>query len=113
MAAANCEGIGATHEVWARLIGQCGKLTPALSDFAAMHGSIRVWIANHARYANDALWDGKIDAALKLLEKGGTRPDARRKTRDAARREIHKAQNSGLYVGGRKNDKRHDWKTVK
>lgn len=111
--AANIQGIGVAPHVWDRLLEQTEQLTPRLSRYTNLKGDLRPWIANNAVHANDALWDGRIEDAVRLMRKGGVRKDGQKSNRREALAEIRSAQISGLRVGGRNSDKRHDWKTVK
>ena len=113
---ARAAGIDESHipdEVWEAMKRRAAQLVPQLAEFTISKQPVRVWIANHATFANDALWDGDYEKALRLLGKGGRRADSR----VAARREVKKlkkeATKGKLLIRARQYDKRSDWGTLK
>ena len=97
-------------EEWDRLQLRASTLKPALDPHASLRNRATVWIANHALYANEALWNGDYELAKRLLRKGGVRASYGHKTR----REIKAGDRKDLLrVSLRERDKRRDWKVCK
>lgn len=96
---------------WDKLVQRAAQLRPALKINAATGriGRTRVWIANNARAANDALWDGNYSLAKKLLKHGGKSPDYR----TMIKKEHIEESSSVRYISARANDKRRDWNVCK
>jgi hypothetical protein len=98
---------------WDLLVSAAAGLKPSLRAETNLRIYARVWIANNARYASDALWDGRIDQARVLMAKGGKRADGRAKNRKEAKEAAKKEAGGVLVVRTRERDKRHDWGTCK
>ena len=113
VAAAGADGVKISSSLWERLVEQAGRLSPPLRPFTSMKEPLRVWIANNATLANDALWDGRIDDARRLMVRGGRRADGRAAQRRAAKAEMRKDERRGVLFRARETDKSHDWNTVK
>jgi len=105
------EGVSMSDEDWNRARAQIDRLMPPVG-FSSMKNPVRAWMAGHARRANDALWDGRIDAAIKLVAQGGkSKPIP---GRAEARREGNRPEVRGrLVIGFRARDKGTDWNTCK
>lgn len=97
---------------WAALRETASGLKPALHDRTNLGIPVRVWIANNACYANDALWDGRIEDAKRLMARGGKHPDGKAANRRAAKAELQKDK-ALITVRARELDKRSDWGTCK
>jgi len=98
---------------WDAVARQAGGLCPRLAISDSLRNAARVWIANHAKLANDALWDGDIERAKKLMAAGGRAKDGRAQQIKQARAEMSKNMRGKVYLAPRSRDKSSDWKTVK
>lgn len=100
-------------EMWELALARAAAVVPSVAPYTILKQPVRVFIANNARLANDALWDGDYDKALKLFSKGGKRADSRTSARRDCRREEKLAMRGKLLAPARQEDKRSDWNTVK
>ncbi len=97
---------------WEALRERAAQMAPALDPNVHYGARARVWIASHAYYANNALWDGNYELAKRMISSGG-------KTRSAMatlKREIktaEKEQKRKLIIKTRERDNRNNWNTVK
>ncbi len=102
-----------TNIDWDRLRERAMSIKPRIEPFTSLKQPCRVWIANHAKFANDALWDGDYAKAKALLKKGGSRPSGMAENRRAAKDQMKK-DNSGLMViKVRERDTRSAWDVCK
>jgi len=106
--AAGFDGIAMQTGDWERARAQIDRLMPPVG-LADMRNTTRVWIANHARQANDALWDGRIDLAVQLVERGGKKITRRTSEGAAERSRVKRTR----VIAERARDKSSDWKTCK
>lgn len=98
---------GSDWDEYAKLFS---AVRPSVHPRSMLKQSIRPWLASHAKYASDALWDGRPDIAKKLLNKGG-RVVGKPSQASMIRKE-DRADNR-MIISVRARDKRRDWKTVK
>lgn len=101
-----------TNDDYARLATRASQLLPALSNRVGWGNCIRIWIANHAMFANEALWDLNYPLAKKLLKKGGERK-GRKSAMFSDLVKEKRASSGARFISARDLDKKHDWKTVK
>lgn len=96
---------------WSALARRASTLAPSLSPRTALANFVRPWLANNARFANEALWDLDYAKAKWLLKKCGRATDH---IRDA-QREIREASGgmTSYAIPLRELSKKHDWNTVK
>lgn len=99
-----------TGSDWDEYVKLFSGVRPSVHPRSMLKQSLRPWLATHAKYASDALWDGKPDVAKKLLNKGG-RVVGKPNQASMIRKE-DRADNR-MIISVRARDKRHDWKTVK
>lgn len=86
------------------------NVRPSVNPKSMLKQSIRPWLAVHAKYASDALWDGRPDLAAKLLGKGGR---VIGKSSQATMIKKEDRADNRMIIRVRARDKRTDWKTVK
>lgn len=106
-------GVILTDSDWERMRAAAEKLKPSFSAYGSARTRVHIWIANHAKRANDALWDGRIEDAKRLLPLGGRQEDGRLKNRREAIKEINRTSRNRKFVSARAADKRSDWGVVK
>lgn len=97
---------------WERLQARASELLPAMSVKSKIKQPCRAWIATHATYASDALWNGDFALAKRLFKKGGRAIHGMAKHR----REVKSDEKDliGLRtIRARSLIKLHDWNTVK
>lgn len=89
-------------------------LTPRIAPHMNLKQQVAPYIARFAREANDALWDGRINDAIRLMGRGG-RTGRSNQERDISKQKLEDKKNSRgvMAISLRERDKRHDWKTVK
>ena len=99
-----------TGSDWDRYAELFGSVRPSVNPRSMLKQGVRAWLASHAKYASDALWDGRPDVAVKLMTKGGSLM-AKNSPPSMIKKEDKKDNRITIYVRAR--DKRHEWKTGK
>lgn len=98
-----------TPDEWHALYDRAATLIPAFHHYGKVH--TRPFLANNARYANDALWDGNFAKAKRLMRAGGIRSKGR-----SIKKEV-KLEMGRLddvrFIKARELSKAHDWNTCK
>ena len=98
---------------WDRLRERAFSLKPRIDPFTSLRQPCRVWIANHAKFANDALWDGEYAKAKMLLKKGGVRASGMAENRRAAKDQMKKDGSGLMVIKVRDRDTRTAWGVCK
>lgn len=93
-----------------RLLARAHTLSPSLPMSARLNCRTKVWIANNAATAGDALWEGDFDRAKRLfLLPRQTRFDPVAKMR----RDFERDRKVTQFVRARDLDRKHDWNVCK
>jgi hypothetical protein len=102
-------------DAWEKMIAATSLVRPTIAPKTFLPQPIAPWIAKHARRANDALWDGKIDAAKRLFSHGTNESTKTAVERELVKlkRERRKTAARTVFTKQRDRSKWHDWKTVK
>lgn len=102
-----------TNEDFRKLHERAEKLLPSFNTRSSWRNKARVWIANNARMARDALWDGNYELAKKLMKKGGKSSSSYAALKREVKREQRNDMKGRVFLDCREKDKRHDWNTCK
>lgn len=107
-------GIGRVMEAgeWDRIRCRASKMKPSFSEFSRFSQPCRAWVATHATFASNALWDGNFELAKRLIKKGGVATHGMAKHRREVRSD-EKDLRGLRTIHARSLSKRHDWNTVK
>jgi hypothetical protein len=102
-------------EQWDHMVAGTASIRPSITPHTHLRQPVGPWIARHARRANDALWDGKPEAAKKLFAFGtneSTKTATEREFTTLRRQDKQNVRRTAFFQA-READKKHDWKTVK
>lgn len=100
-------------EDWEKLTERAGLMKPSFCKWSSCKNNCRIWMASHAKYAADAMWDGDYERAKRLIKRGGVREKLITQAKRECKKETKIETGGLLIVDVRNRDRRANWKTVK